>query len=334
MSGPRVLFLPAFSAQIGGGHAFRCFTLAQALTAMAPICGVALDDAGRRRRRCIPSGPKIVEGLQRGELLAAKGFQAEVVVIDDYACDATADALAGGRRFHASSIIDDLADRVHRCELLVDAGFGRSPNDYDGLVPADGTVLTGPDHALLRPAFATARSAALARRKGEFGHRALVSLGLTDVGGVTSKVARHLSGLVPMDVVLGVAAPSLDAVRTLPGVTVHVDAQNMPELITQGDIGIGGGGVSVWERACLGLPSILLILADNQAAMARALDEAGVVIAIDAREAGFEARLTTAVERLFSDQELRCGLSQKAAHLCDGRGVERVAEALLARLAA
>ena len=108
----------------------------------------------------------------------------------------------------------------------------------------------------------------------------------------------------------------------------------MAELIAKADIGIGGGGVSVWERACLGLPSILLILADNQAAMARALDEAGVVIAIDAREAGFESRLTTALERLFSDQELRCGLTQKAAHLCDGRGADRVAQALLARVAA
>src|SRR5204863_825253 len=137
-------------------------------------------------------------------------------------------------------------DRKHRCDLLVDASFGRQAGDYASLVPAGATVLTGPDHALLRPSFADARPAALAHRKGAVGHRALGSLGLTDADGVTAKVARHLSGLVPMDVVLGAAAPSLEAVRALPGVILHVDAPNMAELIAQADIGIGGGGVSCW----------------------------------------------------------------------------------------
>jgi UDP-2,4-diacetamido-2,4,6-trideoxy-beta-L-altropyranose hydrolase len=332
MSGARVLFLPAFSAQVGGGHALRCFTLAHALTRRGAVCGVALDAEGSRALRGFrPSG---VEGLQRGELLVtAKGFRADAVVIDDYGLDAAAEAPLADAGLRIA-VIDDLADRPHRCELLVDASYGRKAADYDGLVPAGAQVLTGPDHALLRPDFAAARPGALTRRKGAFGHSALVSLGLTDVGGVTAKVARHLSGLVPMQVVLGAGAPSLESVRALPGVTVHVDATDMPALIAAADIGIGGGGVSVWERACLGLPSILLILADNQAPMARALDEAGVVVAIDARADGFEPRLTTAVERLFSDQELRCNLSQKAARLCDGLGADRVADALLARLAA
>jgi UDP-2,4-diacetamido-2,4,6-trideoxy-beta-L-altropyranose hydrolase len=330
MSQGRVLFAPAFGPSIGGGHAFRCFTLAAALSGKGAACGVALDTAAAESLAAfIPAGVHVVSETE--PLRAAEAFKADLVVIDDYACGAAEEGPLVVEGFKLA-IIDDLADRQHLCELLVDPGFGRVAADYEHLVTPGASVLAGPDYALLRPAFAKARSTALTRRKGPFGHRALVSLGLTDVGGITGKVVRHLAGLVPMDVVLGAGAESLEAVRDLLGVALHVDAQNMPALITQADIGIGGGGVSVWERACLGLPSILLILADNQAAMARALDAAGVVIAIDAREAGFEPRLTTAVERLFSDGELRCNLSQNAARLCDGLGAERVAEALLAKL--
>jgi UDP-2,4-diacetamido-2,4,6-trideoxy-beta-L-altropyranose hydrolase len=330
MTAHRILFLPAFGPAIGGGHALRCFTLAQALTERGAACGVALDaDAARALLAFRPEG---VEDVGKGALLeTARGFAADLVVIDDYGLGAEAETplVEAGLRV---AVIDDLADRPHRCELLIDASFGRAAGDYAGLVPAEATALTGPDYALLRPPFAAARSAALTRRKGGFGHQALVSLGLTDVGAITAKVAQLLAGLVPMTVALGSAAPSLETVQALPGVTVHVDARDMPSLISAADIGIGGGGVGVWERACLGLPSILLILADNQAAMAHALDGAGVVIAIDARQDGFEARLLAAVERLFSDVELRCRLSQTAARLCDGQGARRAAEAIWARL--
>ncbi|HET9159673.1 MAG TPA: UDP-2,4-diacetamido-2,4,6-trideoxy-beta-L-altropyranose hydrolase [Caulobacteraceae bacterium] len=330
MSGKRILFLPAYGPAIGGGHAFRCFTLAQALVQRGASCGVAMDaDAARALHGFRPDG---VEGLQRGDALpTARGFKADLVVIDDYGSDADNEAhlVEAGVQV---AIIDDLANRRHDCSLLVDPGFGRAARDYAGLVPQVATVLAGPDYALLRPEFAKARPAALNRRKGAFGHRALVSLGLTDVGGITAKVTQLLAGLVPMTVVLGADAPSLDAVRALPGVTMHLDARDMAGLIAAADIGIGGGGVGVWERACLGLPSILIVLADNQAAMARALDDVGVVIAIDAREDGFEPRLVAAVERLFSDEELRCRLTQGAAHLCDGLGAGRVADAIIAKL--
>jgi UDP-2,4-diacetamido-2,4,6-trideoxy-beta-L-altropyranose hydrolase len=331
MSGPRVLFCPAYGPEIGGGHAFRAFTLAQALIERGAVCGVAIEaDGARALRRFRPSA---VENLQRGGAVeTAKGFRADIVVIDDYAIDAVIEGDLVEAGFQVV-VIDDLANRLHRCSLLVDPGYGRKAADYQWRVPSGAVVLIGPDHALLRPEFAAARSAALTGRRERSGRQTLVSLGLTDVGGITSRVVQLLSGVAPMTVVLGSTAPSLEAVRALPGVDLYVDATDMAALISQADIGVGGGGVSVWERACLGLPSILLVLADNQAAMAKALDAAGVVITIDAREAGFETRLVAAVERLFSDGELRGRLSQKAAHLCDGLGAARVADAILAKLA-
>lgn len=329
MAARKVLFAPAFGPLIGGGHAFRGFTLAQALMGRGVSCGMILSEAAASTLAAfIPEG---LERLDGDRLAAAEAFNPDLIVIDDYGCDAEAEGFLAVEGFRLA-VIDDLADRRHLAELLIDPSFGRAADDYDKLLPAGATVLAGPDYALLRPEFAKARSAALTRRKGPFGHRALVSLGLTDVGAVTRRVVGLLAGLIPTDVVLGSTAPSLPAVSRMAGVSLHVDARDMAALIAQADIGIGGGGVSVWERACLGLPSILVVLADNQAPMAAKLAEAGVVIALDARDDGFEPRLLAAIERLFSDVELRCRLSQTAARLCDGLGAERVADALIQKL--
>jgi len=106
----------------------------------------------------------------------------------------------------------------------------------------------------------------------------------------------------------------------------------MAGLTADCDIAVGAGGSSVWERAVLGLPSITLILADNQAPTAERLAAAGAMLAVDARAPGFEAALTDAWGRLIDDAALRWTLSQQASQLCDGRGAERVAEALLGLL--
>jgi spore coat polysaccharide biosynthesis predicted glycosyltransferase SpsG len=103
----------------------------------------------------------------------------------------------------------------------------------------------------------------------------------------------------------------------------------MAGLTADCDIAVGAGGSSVWERAVLGLPSITLILADNQASTAERLAVAQATLAVDVRAPGFEAALVGAWERLLGDRSLRWTLSQCASELCDGRGAERVAEAVL-----
>jgi spore coat polysaccharide biosynthesis predicted glycosyltransferase SpsG len=107
----------------------------------------------------------------------------------------------------------------------------------------------------------------------------------------------------------------------------------MAGLVTRADVCVGAGGSSVWERACLGLPTVTLILADNQRDMAMKLDAAGITLALDARWPGLEGRLSEAVDRLARDGALRTGLSARSAELCDGQGAQRAADALIAALA-
>jgi spore coat polysaccharide biosynthesis predicted glycosyltransferase SpsG len=165
----------------------------------------------------------------------------------------------------------------------------------------------------------------------------LVSLGLTDAGAITGRVVRALLptlGEAALDVVIGGEAASRGELEALarvdPRVSLHIDARDMADLIAAADIAVGAGGSSAWERCCLGLPSLTVIVADNQRENTAALAREGATLAIAPPSSDFDARLTAGFERLVADARLRAAMSASAAALCDGLGASRVAEWLLA----
>jgi UDP-2,4-diacetamido-2,4,6-trideoxy-beta-L-altropyranose hydrolase len=318
MTSPRILFVCDAGPGVGGGHVMRCLTLAGALAAKGAACAfVRTPEAADILARYAPDMPLVDEDAT-----------ADLVVLDSYRMAPATEAVWRARACRLA-VIDDLA-RPHDADLVLDPSFGREARDYSASV-----VLAGPAYALVRPAFAAARAEALARR-GEPARRCLVSLGLTDVGGITGRVATALAdSSLALDVVVGAGAASLRALEALAAagrVTLHIDSDDMAGLITRADLCVGAGGSSVWERACLGLPTVTLILADNQRDMAMRLDAAGVTLALDARWPGLEARLADAMARLVRDDGLRAGLSAASAALCDGLGAARAAEGLLSIL--
>jgi UDP-2,4-diacetamido-2,4,6-trideoxy-beta-L-altropyranose hydrolase len=234
--------------------------------------------------------------------------------------------------------IDDLADREHDCDVLLDQNLGRKADDYEGLVPPTCRLLMGPEYALLRPQFAAARAAALARRKGRSEvERILMNLGATDPQNATGMVLEGIkrSGIkADLDVVLGAGAPHLEEVRALaenlPQPTrVHVDARDVAPLMAAADLAIGAAGTSSWERCCLGLPSLLVVIADNQRTAAAALEAAGA-----ARLVGWHAdcdavAVAAQISSLVAAPEARARMSARAAEVCDGRGSLRALMALL-----
>lgn len=297
----------------------RCLTLARALQAEGAACAF-LNGTGVAR----------ILAAFAPDMALTEEEAADLVVLDSYRMGRETE---DGWREKASAlaVIDDLA-RPHHAELVLDPSFGRHASDYEAP-----TVLAGPDYALVRPEFAAARQAALEGRTGPV-RRALVALGLTDVGGITGRVVQallpRLDG-VALDVVVGSGAYSLPGLQALADegqISLHVDSQDMAGLMAPADIAIGAGGASLWERACLGLPAITLIVADNQRDLAMKLDGAGVTLALDARWPGLEERLVKTWGRLVDDETLRLGLSRTSAALCDGLGAGRAATALLALL--
>jgi UDP-2,4-diacetamido-2,4,6-trideoxy-beta-L-altropyranose hydrolase len=342
MAAPRILAFPDCGPRIGGGHVMRCLTLTRALTergctvafaANPPAQGV-LDAFGPRHLTVYPLSDDLPEAAQHAADWAG-AFKADWVLLDHYRLSPEQEVeLKGDRRL---AVLDDLADRPRPADLVINPGYGLMARDYRDLVADDARVLAGPQYALVRPEFVAHRDQALKRRR-EGGHlkRVLISLGLTDVEGITARVVRvlqpRLEGMI-LEVALGDTAMSLPALReqakTDCALRLHVDTHAMAELMSQADIAVGAGGGSVWERATLGLPTVTVALADNQRRMAEAMAQVGLTLAVDANAPDFEARLVEAVRRLIEDAALRRWLFEAACHACDGLGADRVAEALL-----
>jgi UDP-2,4-diacetamido-2,4,6-trideoxy-beta-L-altropyranose hydrolase len=327
MAGPTILFIADAGPEVGGGHVMRSLTLARALET---------EDA-----RCVflssPAAAKVLTAFAPDiEQREAPGAF-DAVVFDHYGLGRSEHLGLAGRR--PALVIDDLANRPLGADLVLDSGPSRTESDYVGLVPAGARLLLGPDYAPVRPQFGALRAEALARRSGP-PRRALVSMGLTDVGGITLRVLKALTAQLAglqVDVVMGAGADGLPAVRALTDAnaetTLHVDSADMAELMVQADVGIGGGGSTTWERCTLGLPSIQVVLAENQRPAAAAIAERGAALVVDAGP-GFETDLERAFGALMSDAERRTALAKASAEICDGLGAGRVAHAFLERLGA
>ena len=342
MSGPSILFVPDAGPAVGGGHVMRSLTLAGALAAEGAACrfaaapaAAALLDAFAPQAQRIPVASSAAQDLTQ----AVGGERFDAVVFDHYGLSASDHAaMAKGRPVLA---IDDLADRPLAADLVLDSGPARRAQDYDGLVPETARLLLGPQYAPVRPEFAELRAGALGRRGGEGVGRVLVSLGLTDVGGVTERVLERLRprvSAVGIDVVLGSQAPSLAGLTKIARrderLALHVDSADMAWLTANADVGIGAAGSSAWERCALGLPSLMVVLADNQRQAAAALAEREAALVVDAAQPDFDAAFDRALMRLLTDPVLRRALSAASAEVCDGLGAPRAAEAFLKLIAA
>ena len=339
MTGPRILFVVDAGPRVGGGHVIRSLTLAGALSAqgasctfMGPPAVSAVLDAFAPDAAQLAAAS--TEPRDLATAIAAEAFDA--VVFDHYGL---------GERDHRAMgqgrpvlVIDDLADRPLGADVVVDSGPARKAEDYNGLIADDARLLLGPTYAPVRPEFAALRQTALAWR-GEPVQRVLVAMGLTDVDAVTARVVERLRprvGDAGLDIVLGAQAPSLPGLmkvaRRDPRLAIHVDTPHMARLTAEADIAVGGSGSSAWERCTLGLPSVVIVLAENQRSAAAALVERGAALALDADQPDFDPQFDRALTRLMIDPALRRQLAVSSAELCDGLGAGRTATVFLQRI--
>ena len=336
---PRILFAPASGAGVGGGHVMRDLTLAMALQERGATCAFAVAESGRKLIERFADADAAWPLFDRSDdpvslVAAAAAFQAGAVVLDDYGLDAGRVA-ALRERIPVLVVIDDLADRTYACDLLIDPGLGRDEADYAGRVPQTCRLALGPAYALVRPDVATLAQADAGSHAGEV-RRVFVSFGLSDVDGIAARavrVVRLLAPAVHFDVALASDAESLPALTAMaetdPGLHIHPDAREVAALMRAADVAVGAGGSSTWERCALGQPTLAAIVADNQREMIRNLAGAGVLLAADTADAGFDKRFAAAFGELLRP-EVRLRLSAASRALCDGQGAGRAADAILA----
>ncbi len=335
---------------LGSGHVMRCLTLAAALRQRgAQVHFVCRASLGNLASRITADGhglsllgdaltPEQDAQQTRAALAEAwHGAGCELLLVDHYGLGAAWEQALRPACRHLAAI-DDLADRAHDVDLLLDQNLGRTVSDYAALLPAPAVRLIGPRFALLRPEFAAARAASLARRASTGWHHLLVSLGGADPQQGTLRCLQALAGcpLPPsalVTVVLGALALTRPATQALlpdlPFATrLLVDVADMASLLAKADIAIGAAGGSAWERCCLGLPSLLLVLADNQRPGTQALAAAGAALPLG-EVTGLAERLPAALQQLAQPGRLPA-MSAAAAAITDGQGAARVADALLA----
>jgi UDP-2,4-diacetamido-2,4,6-trideoxy-beta-L-altropyranose hydrolase len=235
-------------------------------------------------------------------------------------------------------VLDDLADRQHACQLLLDQTYARKSEDYLGKVPADCTVLCGAEYALLRPGFAALREASLSRRASPALKELLVSMGGVDEHNVSGKILSILcEAPLPSDcritVVMGATAPWIEKVRTqalaMPWSTrILVGVENMAQLMHDSDVAIGAVGSTTWERCSLGLPTGVVILAENQRFAAEQLMQAHAVQLLG-ESTNFHHSIIEFIAEMSNDVTRLAQLGSKASSITDGRGCERLIAYLL-----
>jgi UDP-2,4-diacetamido-2,4,6-trideoxy-beta-L-altropyranose hydrolase/UDP-4-amino-4,6-dideoxy-N-acetyl-beta-L-altrosamine N-acetyltransferase len=320
-----VAFRADSSADIGSGHVARCLALATALAnggdecvfvcRPAPGDSIALIEAARFTVARMPATPPVPLGAEaeaddaratRDALQAAGVERVDWLVVDHYGLGAvfeTASRAVAGRII----AVDDLASRLHDCDLLVDHNLGASAEDYAALVPAGATVLAGPRFALLREQFADA--AAQARDRGGSVGRLLVCFGGTDPGNETGKALTALAQLadkgIAIDVVLPDSAPHRAEVAgiaaAMPNVLLHGHVEDMASLMNSADLMLGAGGVTLLERAAVGLPSVSVRIAENQARGTRAAAEAGAALDLGPAENVTAELIAVVLRELLGD---------------------------------
>lgn len=338
------------SLEIGTGHVMRCLTLAAVFkdngadveficrkhegNLIDKICGIGF----KVNELKLLDQAKVDSKLTHSHWLNAtqrrdaedcihilRGKKIDWLIVDHYALDE--DWQNHLRPYYEKlMVIDDLADRNHQCDILLDQTFGRQHQDYSALNYNDCQLLLGSQYALLRPEFSKWRVDSLERRSTSDFKHLLVTMGGVDIENFTGLILDELrTSSLPHDVnitvLMGRDSPHLCSVKSkaseLPyNTSVKVAVENMAEIMTNADIAIGAAGATTWERCCLGLPTIQIIVARNQQFLAETLARQSIVKLIK--------KIKEIPYLLKSSSEWMGDCSSLAASICDGMGSHRV----------
>lgn len=349
------------SDEIGSGHLMRCLTLAQALKdygiSVAFICrelpGNLCDYLEEKEFRVyrLPKnaiknniqnnknigshahwlGVKLEDDIKQTlKILNTDKAGFDWLIVDHYALG---EAWEGHMRNYVKKImvIDDLADRKHDCDLLLDQNLYKNfETRYDELVPSKCQKLLGSKYALLRSEFVEARKN-LRKRNGKI-KRILVSFGGYDITNETEKTLKAIQLLerpdLVKDIVVGALNPKKEKVKdlcdTMPNTYYQLQVDNMAELITKSDLAIGAGGATTWERSCLGLPSLIISVSFNQEAISEVYCETGAGKYLGVSNNVSKEHIYQNIKKLLKGSQRVKKMGDVAYSLVDGIGTFRI----------
>lgn len=353
-----VVFRVDSSTAIGSGHLMRCLALAESLdkngVEITFICrdlgGNLTDEIKHRQMKVITLpcpefaikaeadiysnslGVRQLVDAHETAVSIGNEIKPDWLIVDHYSIGEEWENYISN---YCSKImvIDDLANRKHYCHLLLDQNYSSENNDrYKVLTPSFCRFLLGPQYSLLRSEFGALRRSDVSFKSAI--KRLLIFFTAGDDQGETLKAMNGVkifskNKRIDVDVVVGSANLYQQPIEEMCSVHnwgYHCQVNYMPALIAGADIVIGSGGSSNWERCALGVPGLVVILAENQAAIARDLDSAGVVINL-----GWNTRLESidyaSALAAIGPEKLNF-MSLAAYQMVDGAGASRVSDSL------
>jgi len=267
--------------------------------------------------------------------IASVGRRPDWLIVDHYGLDRR---WTGALRswVHRLMVIDDLADRAHECDLLLDQNvIGGMLDRYVGKVPDTCTLLLGPTFAILQPEYAGLHDCTPARTGPV--RRLFIFMSGGDAGNLTGRALDVFLSLgrsdVEVDVAIVAGSPHADVLRRHAAVHAHVHVHcglpTLAPLMARADLAIGAAGATSWERLCLGLPALVVTMAEHQQPVAAELQREGLI-----QWLGHDDQVTDATIRGALGEFLEHGLDAEWSRRCravvDGRGVSRVCGAMIA----
>lgn len=356
----QVAFRVDASLQIGTGHVMRCITLAHALRDNGVQCvfycrlheGHLLDVISQQGFETVALSVDVemtanIDTLAHSHWLGtdwlsdakdtqlAMGHQiVDWLVVDHYALDARWERVLMPN-FRRLLVIDDIADREHISDVLLDQNMVNLMNErYKSKVPDKCICLLGPKYGLLRPEFNQFRSASIIRRTPPKLEKLLIFMGGSDPEIETIKVVEGVKlskkKWRQIDVVVGQNFPAIDVLRKrmvdLPKAYLHIQTPDMANLMLKADLAITAGGIVTWEKCALGLPSLVAIQGDNQLPIANRMHELGVQLTLGLAEKLIPIDYAGALDEIQPEDLVK--MSKSCQDICDGSGISAVLNAM------
>jgi len=353
----RVVFRVDSSTKIGAGHIYRCMAIAECMLEkdvdVSFICrNLAGNFTSLLKEKNIPvvilpaflNSSEISDnefedfGFSQDEdakqtVNALISHKPDWIIVDHYALDEQWERIL--RPYcNKLMVIDDMASHRHDCDLLLNQNYSfENKGLYKKMVPPSCQILLGPNYALLRKEFQILRNLKTYRSKS-----LEIFLVFFTAGNDQGETLKAMKGLVlfgkakQVDIVIGKGNPDIITIKAMCDFQkwgFHCQIDYMPKLIMQSDLVIGGGGSSNWERCALNVPALIVILAENQLAIAEALDNAGIVINLGWSKNVQIEDYAKALNTLTPQQLI--SMSEKGSSLVDAQGSQRLVEKLISK---
>ncbi len=360
------------STRMGSGHVMRCLTLASKLISQnLRIIFLTKNHQGNLNHLIEQQGFELIKLSAPVESIEAQiddklwlgcsyqadaqeclhaltGLNIHLLIIDHYSLDHQWQAILKDKlnsdlnKQYSTKfmVIDDLANRKHHCDILLDQTLGRIPQDYKELTPHHCQLLLGNEFIMLRDEFEGSRMKAESiREKTSEIKNILITMGGTDPDNIAESVLnwlikfQKLNSNIQITLVANKTSTFFDKLKLIAcnhkWISIVSNPQSMANLMLKAEVAIGSSGATAWERCCLGLPCISIISADNQQFLSEKLSNAGAIISLGHFSTINYTSFIKAITQILIEKDTYTNMVKNCFACCDGLGVNKVITAIL-----